>query len=376
MQDYRVELLKDLLEVYSPSGSEQRLAEVLTRKMARLGFQVGRDYAGNVICEAGEKGPRILLCGHMDTVSGEISVRLEGDLIQGRGAVDAKSALAAMLLGSDLAVKRTTVPFRVAVVGVVEEETSSKGIKSLIGRNDHFDLAVFGEPSGARRLIIGYKGSLKLRVTLQTNGGHSASPWLSVNSLEQAFEFWKQLRQSLLQNDSPRKFNVLTGCVTGGQAGESENSVPRKAVISIDIRTPPEIKLADVTGKIETFAKEYELNHPGVRVEVEFVDQCPGFAGISNSIAVQAFRWAIKNSIGGRVELLKKTGSSDMNLFAQFNRIPMIAYGPGNSALDHTENETIHIHEFLDSIEVFAKAIEKVAVLYRDRQLQPVPLVE
>lgn len=369
-------MLKDLLEVYSPSGSEGRLAELLAQQMASLGFRVVRDQVGNVIGEVGEQGPRILLCGHMDTVPGEIPVRLEGDLIYGRGAVDAKSALAAMVLGSELAVKRTTAPFRATVVGAVEEETSSKGVKSLINRNSPFDLAVFGEPSGVRQLVIGYKGSLKLQVTFQTNGGHSAAPWLSRNSIEEAFELWKELKQSILQNDSTQKFNVLTGCITSAHAGESENSIPKKATLSIDIRTPPEIKTRQVMQKIANFAKRYERDHEGVHADVEFIDQCPGYAGASNSIAVQAFRWAIKNSIGGRVELLKKTGTSDMNLFAQANRIPMIAYGPGDSTLDHTENERIHIQEYLDSIEVFAKAIDKVATLYRDRQLQPVPLVE
>jgi LysW-gamma-L-lysine carboxypeptidase len=365
-----------MLEAYTPSGSEARLAELLNDEMASLGFHVARDQVGNVIGEVGERGPKILLCGHMDTVPGEIPVRLEDDWLYGRGAVDAKSALAAMLLGCNEASKRATAPFRATVVGAVEEETSSRGVKSLISQNSLYDLAVFGEPSGVGRLIIGYKGSLKLRATFQTLGGHSAAPWLSRNSLEESFEFWKTLKRSLLQNDSSQKFTVITGCITGANAGESEKSIPKKALLNIDVRIPPDVNPQQVIHKIANLAKKYEQKHPDVRTSLEFIDQCPAYIGPSNSIAVQAFRWAVKNCIGGQVELLKKTGTSDMNLFAQTHHVPMIAYGPGDSALDHTENERIFIREYLDSVEVLASAIERIAVLYRDRQLQPVPLAK
>ena len=120
MQSYPVELLQAMLETYSPSGSEQRLADLLHQHMLSHGFEVKKDRVGNVIGEFGNDGPRILLCGHMDTVPGEIPVRIEGDFLYGRGSVDAKSSLAAMLVGSILAKERSTLPFHVTLAGVVE----------------------------------------------------------------------------------------------------------------------------------------------------------------------------------------------------------------------------------------------------------------
>ena len=158
-----------MLEAYSPSGSEARMADVVASQMQSLGFRTERDGVGNVIGEAGVEGPRILLAGHMDTVPGELPVRIEGDTLYGRGAVDAKSSLAAMMFGSELAAKRSSAPFHVTVAGVVSEEKSSDGIKALIQRNSPFDLAVFGEPSGTCQLIIGYKGSVKLQVKCLTS---------------------------------------------------------------------------------------------------------------------------------------------------------------------------------------------------------------
>ncbi len=123
MQSYPVELLRGMLEIYSPSGSEGQLADFLQEQMRATGFKVKKDHAGNVIGQLGTEGPRILLCGHMDTVPGQTPVRFEGDFLYGRGSVDAKSSLAAMIAGSSLAMKRVSLSFRMTVVGVVEEET-------------------------------------------------------------------------------------------------------------------------------------------------------------------------------------------------------------------------------------------------------------
>jgi LysW-gamma-L-lysine carboxypeptidase len=363
LQSYPVELLLSMLKTYSPSGSEQRLADLLLKYMLAHGFNARKDRVGNVIGELGSEGPNILLCGHMDTVPGEIPVRIEGDQLYGRGAVDAKSSLAAMLFGSSLARDRSPFPFRVTVAGVVEEERSSVGAKEIIASPDTYDLAVFGEPSGASNIVIGYKGSLSLQVTCITQGGHSASPWLSQNSYEEAYEFSRALGDSFFENDSPSKFSVVTGCITGASAGNGSNTIPTQTTLDMDIRVPPDLPTAQLASKIAEFAKRYEASHQDVRVLVDVKDQTEAFVGTEDSLAVRAFRWAIRKAIGGPVTLVKKTGTSDANLFAQSCSIPMVVYGPGDSALDHTENENVSIREYLSTIEVYARAIQQFAFL-------------
>ena len=95
-----LDLLRKMLEIYSPSGKEEELALFLKEKMTKLGFRnVRSDRVGNVFGEWGNGSPTILLCGHMDTVPGYLPVKVEENKIFGRGAVDAKSSLAAMILG-------------------------------------------------------------------------------------------------------------------------------------------------------------------------------------------------------------------------------------------------------------------------------------
>jgi LysW-gamma-L-lysine carboxypeptidase len=363
LQNYPVELLQSMLEIYSPSGCEGRLAGFLLDHMSGRGFRARRDHVGNVIGELGEEGPRILLCGHMDTVPGEIPVRIEGDFLYGRGSVDAKSSLAAMIAGSSLAVERSPAPFQVSVAAVVEEETSSEGAKALIGSASPYDLAVFGEPSGASNIVVGYKGSLQLHVTCATKGGHSASPWLSKNSYEEAFEFWRAFKNTLIENESTSKFSAVTGCVTSAVAGGTTNNIPSRATLIINIRIPPSIKAAEMVNRIEEFTKHYQKSHEDTRFLIAVKDHTEAFLGNGDSTALRAFRWAIRKTIGVQASLVKKTGTSDMNLFAESYSMPMIAYGPGDSTLDHTENEKVSMGEYLSSVEVYANAIQQIASL-------------
>ena len=63
---------------------------------------------------------QLVLLGHMDTVPGEVPLAREGDLLFGRGSVDAKGPLAAFIA----AVARVgeQPDWTIAVVGAVEEE--------------------------------------------------------------------------------------------------------------------------------------------------------------------------------------------------------------------------------------------------------------
>jgi LysW-gamma-L-lysine carboxypeptidase len=348
-----------MLEIYSPSGSEADLAEFLQREMHSKGLAARIDKVGNLVGVLGDEGPRILLCGHMDTVPGRIPIRQDVDTLYGRGAVDAKSSLAAMIVGAALANERSSHPFQVTIAAVVEEETSSKGIRAIIGDQPQYAMAIFGEPSGVSNMIIGYKGSLKLHASFTTNGGHSASPWLSASSYEESSVFWGALQKGMLKNNSPSKFEAVTGCVTRAEAGDLENSVPTLATLDIDLRIPPGLSSNDLITKIKEFTDRYNANRQDVRIQVDFEGQTEAFLGSPNSTAVSAFRWAIRKVKGGQVAMVKKTGTSDMNLFAQYQNIPMFAYGPGDSRFDHTVFEHVRISEYLACIEVYAHALAR-----------------
>lgn len=64
---------------------------------------------------------------------------------------------------------------------------------------------------------------------------------------------------------------------------------------------------------------------------------------------------------GGTPRPKLKTGTADLNVVAPVWRCPIAAYGPGDSALDHTPIEHLPIAEYLRSIRVLTRAIETLA---------------
>src|SRR2546428_13768904 len=94
--EYPVTLLLSMLDLYSPSGSEDQIASFLDSELRRNGLETKMDPAGNVIGEIGTGRPRILLCGHMDTIPGLLPVKIVNDPVYGPGAVDPNSSLASM----------------------------------------------------------------------------------------------------------------------------------------------------------------------------------------------------------------------------------------------------------------------------------------
>jgi LysW-gamma-L-lysine carboxypeptidase len=73
----------------------------------------------------------------------------------------------------------------------------------------------------------------------------------------------------------------------------------------------------------------------------------------------RAFRVAIRQA-GGSPRLLRKTGTSDMNLYAAAWDCPMVTYGPGDSDLDHAPNEHLPLDEFDTAVAVLVDVAERL----------------
>src|SRR5918912_1705302 len=118
--DDDIELVRGLVEIPSVSRREGDAVEWLVMRMSERGFRASVDDAGNAVGEIGD-GPRhVVLLGHIDTVPGEIPVRIENGVLHGRGAVDAKGPLATFVCAAAAAASRADA--RLTVVGAVGEE--------------------------------------------------------------------------------------------------------------------------------------------------------------------------------------------------------------------------------------------------------------
>ncbi|MBL8057716.1 MAG: M20/M25/M40 family metallo-hydrolase, partial [Anaerolineales bacterium] len=82
----------------------------------------------------------------------------------------------------------------------------------------------------------------------------------------------------------------------------------------------------------------------------------PAYRGEKNTPLVRACLAAIRQA-GGNPSFSVKSGTADMNIVAPAWGTPILAYGPGDSTLDHTPHEHILISEYERAIGVLAEAL-------------------
>ena len=329
-------LIRKMVEIYSPSGSEGKLVEFLIEWAKNKGFNAYRDEVGNFIAEKG-KECKILMVGHVDTVPGEIPVRIEDDNLYGRGSVDAKGALASFLEAA------ADIEDGIVIVGAVDEERESTGARNILGKfNPEF--IIVGEPSGWCSLNIGYKGRINLFYLNRKDKKHGSTPEKNAN--EEAIDFFNKLKNCCDNFNEKKSFFNKIG-IKLISINSEDNGIIESIRMTINFRIPPEFdikKLKDFIEKIKGDASVfYSSFEKPVRVE-------------KKNKLISSFIRAIREE-GGKVRFKLKSGTSDMNILQSYN-VPMVTYGPGNSSLDHTPNEHLNLKEYRKAVKVLRKVLK------------------
>ncbi|MGH9174144.1 MAG: [LysW]-lysine hydrolase, partial [Vicinamibacterales bacterium] len=334
-----VDLLAGLVAIPSVSGDEAAAVDYLCLAMRDLGYRTSIDGAGNAVGTIGDGDREILLLGHIDTVPGDIPVRIEGDILHGRGAVDAKGPLAAFVAAGARA--RLPEDVRLTVIGAVGEEMfGSPGATWLAANYPAPDAVIIGEPSGWDSVVLGYKGSLGLTATATTGLSHSAGP--KATAPELAFRFWTTLSDWLaVQNrDAPAGFETTDATLRS--INTSSDGLHEWTTLEITFRLPVGVTITWLREQVEAIAGNFTL---------DWRPNAEAFRVDKRSPLVAPFLAAIR-AAGGQPRLKVKTGTSDMNLVGPAWNCPIVTYGPGDARYDHTPDEQIDLTEFERGIDV------------------------
>lgn len=338
-----IALLLDLVRIYSPSTHEQEASAFLVEAMRTRGFDAAFvDGAGNAVGIWGS-GPReIVLLGHIDTVPGEIAVRREGDILYGRGAVDAKGPLACFVAAVSRLPKRRTC--RLVVIGAVEEEAAtSKGARHVIEQY-HPACCIIGEPSQWSCVTLGYKGRLLMDYALRREVSHSAGQLPSAP--EVAVAFWQDLVQRAAAFNQDRGiFDTLDPSLRS--INSSDDGMYDMVTQRIGLRVPLGYDIERLKRQLTESAGEATLR---------FFGQELAYKSDKRNMLVKAFLKAIR-AHDGQPRFKVKTGTSDMNVLAPHWHCPFVAYGPGDSAFDHTPQEQISLQEYEKAIDVLEQTL-------------------
>ena len=345
-----VALVERLVATPSVSGTEAGAVRVFVAAGARMGMTCEIDGAGNGVARRGPTSARtrVALLGHIDTVPGELPVRTEHGVLHGRGAVDAKGPLAAMLV----AAARAEVPAGVAidVIAAVGEETHDSPGAHFVRDRMQPAACIIGEPSGWDGVTLGYKGRVVVRAECTRGCAHSAGPEPSAG--DDVYAWWGRVLAAVEAVNGGRggAFERVQARILG--AGTASDGLRERAWLEGGFRLPVGVTPGDVRAIAQRAA--------GASVEVSSSGGERAVRSGRNDAVVRALAGAVRRE-GGRPRLKVKTGTADFNVVAPVWRCPIAAYGAGDSSLDHTPEERLVLGEYLRSVRVLTGAIGALA---------------
>lgn len=368
------QLLFDLVETPSVSGAEADAASVLRDFFADHDREVWIDDVGNVRAPAPEteQSAEILLTSHVDTVPGDVPVEVEtvaseaarwggaavtkadeaGSTAEvpelwGRGSVDATGSLAAMAVAA--------VETDAAFVGVVGEETESRGARHLVEDRAAPAAVVNGEPSGWDAVTLGYRGFLSGTYTVRTESTHTSRP--EPNAIQHATDWWERVEsvfesaaESAEKSADESVFESVTTKPVSFDGGLTEDGHAVEATVEAQFRIPPGGSAAAIRQRVESVTDSGGM---------AWDEPIPPTMASPRTAVARAFRVEIREA-GGDPRLLRKTGTADANLYAAAWDAPVVTYGPGDAELDHTPEERLPLPELDRAAGVLSSVVERL----------------
>jgi LysW-gamma-L-lysine carboxypeptidase len=364
-----IALVQGLVAIPSLSRHERPAAAWLVTEMRTHGFdRAFVDAAGNAVGELGESSAArtIVLLGHIDTVPGNIAVGIEGERLYGRGSVDAKGPLATFVaaaarFGSAAA---KTARLRIVVVGAVEEEAAtSKGARFIAARFDGGtdpipDACVIGEPSHWNRITLGYKGRLLLDLTADQPMAHTAGPDASVASVVVDLWNWVTAHAAQANAGKDKAFDQLTPSLRRfitATTDEMHDTVDAQFAWRLPVGFDANAFMKEIEAQANAPTGQ-QANK--TKFKLTFRGHEQAWRGDRTNTLARSFLAGLRSvDASQKLGFVLKTGTSDMNVVAPVWKCPIVAYGPGDSSLDHTPNEHLELDEYWKAVNVLEQTL-------------------
>ncbi len=306
---------------------EERLRDNGITNFERLDYADSRVpgmVRGNLIAKVpgkqdGIARPTLWLISHLDVFppgpltewkGDPFALRVEGDLIYGRGVEDNNQAIVASLLLVE-ALRETGIvpPLDIGLVfcsGALTSYHTNIGHivecrPDLFSANDLILVMDYGSDDGSF-IEVAEKGNAWLKFTVTGREGHAASPQEAANAFAAGTEFIHSLRG--LEKDFPIQNPLFSppGCtftptVAEGH-GKTVNHIPGEFVFYVDARLIPEYSFADLERAIRGMA-DAVAREEGVCIEYDVIEQtAPAGVTPSDAAVVRLVSNAVLKQLG------------------------------------------------------------------------------
>jgi acetylornithine deacetylase/succinyl-diaminopimelate desuccinylase len=374
-------LLVEMVRTPSHPGvprQEEAVVGVLERWLEARGIASARDEAApgrpNLIAtvEGPRPGPRLILCGHTDTVPLNeddpgvgLSAEIRDGKLHGRGSADMKGPIAAMAAAL-VALKETgaLAAGAVTLAAVVDEERESLGAERLIASGIRADGAIVGEPT-QNRLALGHRGLEWLEIVFHGRAAHGGNPESGISAIAAAARFVNLAEERLIPRLSrtvhpligPATFNV--GTIRGG---DQPSTIPASCVMTVDRRLIPGETYDVALAELRELLGAVEAALPGLTTSIRrmpggmaTMEHVPLVTDVDHPLARAAK--AACETVKGRPETPGDFPAwTDGALLARFGGIPSVILGPGDLAVAHSPREFVPLAEVAEAANIYAAA--------------------
>lgn len=293
---------------------------------------------------------KLLLEGHLDVVKGtpnQFTPEWDNRLLRGRGSVDMKSGCACILSAFVAAAKRNSLKADLTLVFTTDEETTGATIKHLFDTNllSKHDFALIPEPTDGQ-ICNAHKGQSWFTVEFTGKSSHSSLPHLGHNAIYMAMDFTQHLRRNTQEYIPHPKFGketVSVGCIEGGT---DPNVVPDYTKVRVDKRYLPHQNLNTGLDEINLAIEQCHQNDPHFQAKVTVEGDWSGLLTSEDTPYFGAILDTVSQSMNQDTDIVFWTAWGEGAYISAYGT-PTIYFGPGQTALAHTENEFVDLAQVI-----------------------------
>jgi acetylornithine deacetylase len=346
-------LLKALVDIYSPSGKEEGIVEYVESYLKNNGLDVIRQKVDEnrfnlVVLPENEEEVDLCFVGHLDTVTAHdldnYGFSEEGDTVSGLGTADMKAGCAAMIEAFTVLVEKGGVLPPVGLALVVGEEEESDGAKTLM-REYSFPWAVVGEPTDMVP-CLGHYGYLEVLLRTKGKRAHSSMPELGQNAIETMLKLLLKVTEYITSMPKGVVYNIrqLSG-FPGGFV------VPDTCEAWLDLHLHPDSRVDVLKAELEQLVEAVDESTFGLDAYIRFESTQSGYRISPKRPLVKKLKEVYKK-LSLPWEPQDFRSHSDGNVLWAAGVDPIIL-GPGRLETAHTAEESVDFSQVVQAARLY-----------------------
>ena len=390
-EDRLVATASAFVDISSPTGSEQSMAECMREVLESIGLQVSwqevEDGRPNVVgrLEGAGGAPSLMFNGHMDTsYSGrephlrskpgfQPHAEVRDGHIWGLGISNMKGALACYIEAvralADAGFRLRGDVVVAAVVGEIEktqwgEEFRGREFRGYAAGSRYLpthggiaDMCILGEPT-EQRIVLGHYGTMWARISTQGPFVHTAfsSGRLGENAIVRMQQVLAEVLEWIPGWERRSAYGGIDGVVNVGALSAGApwrvSRTPHRADLFLDIRVPPTMAMTAAHEEFASLVRSLRERHPDFGIESEVFVTAPGAQIEESHPLIGAIEQGHAEVFGAPPQRDTVRWFSDASALTRYG-IETVNYGT-SSGLPSVDGENLEIAGLRDMASVYA----------------------